>query len=128
MLSFKCAAKKLFITFRNFQEKKWGAGKENCAGGAGSGVPGQLRSQGEPWCRRLGCGKPKPLGSFMERVLCGKPNFVPPPVAMGMGNAPLQRRQHTEVRGKKDLRLLLFPRHSTCSSKRKLEVCFPHIR
>lgn len=32
-LSFKCAAKTLLITFSNFQEKKWGAGKKNCARG-----------------------------------------------------------------------------------------------
>lgn len=88
-------------------------------GGAGPGVQGQLRSQREPWCHCLGCEKPKPLGSFIGWILYREANCVPRPVSMGMGNVPLQRQQHKGDWGKKDLRLLLFPRHSTCSSKRK---------
>lgn len=110
-----------------FKRKNGVLGRETLLRGAGSGVPRQLRSQGEPQCHHLGYGKPRPLGSFVKRVLCGEPNCVPPPVAMGMENAPLQRWQHTGDRGKEDRRLLLFPRHSTRSSKRKLEGCFPHI-
>lgn len=101
------------------EEKNMGFWEGKHLGGTGPGVQGQLRSQREPWCHCLGCEKPKALGSFIERVLCREANCVPHPVSMGMGNVPLQRQQHKGDKGKKDLRLLLFLRHSTCSSKRK---------
>lgn len=114
-----------FITFSHFQRTSGVLERSTVLGPSGSGVPGQLWFQEEPWCCCLGCWKPKPLGSFIKRVLNGESNCVSPPVAMVMGNAPLQRQPHTGNWGKKDLIPLLFPRHST--SKRKSEVCFPHI-
>lgn len=87
---------KLLITFSPFFKTESGVlGMKTVLGGAGSGVPGQLQYQREIWHCHLGCGKLKPLGRFIDRVRHGEPNYVPPPVAMGMGNALLQRQQHT---------------------------------
>lgn len=101
------------------EEKKVGFWEGKLLGGVSPGVQGQLRSQRELRCHCLCCEKPKSLGSFIERVLCREANYVPRPVSMGMGNVPLQRQQLKGDWGKKDLRLLLFPRHSTFFSKRK---------
>lgn len=101
---------KLLITFSPFFKTESGVlGMKTVLGGGGSGVPGQLRYQREIWHCHLGCGKLKPLARFIRRVRHGEPNSVPPPVAMGMGNALLQRQQHTADGGRKIWDSFSFP-------------------
>lgn len=123
-LSFTCATKMVFITFSHFQEKKRGAEKENCCGELVQRFQGTSGPRGSPGTAAWVVGSQN-LGAALSRRSSADSQIVFLPRCHGDGKC--SSAETAAYQGKKDLRLLLLPRRSMCSSKMNLEVCFLHI-